>query len=216
MNLGHSTHLDPGAYIRGTHAVSLGDQVLVHPRAQLVTLHGPLSISDKCIISEKCVLGGPIPSSSSASTDVSTKPPTSTSLNNPGDAEDNDERDPVKTTIGPNVNIHPNSQILAGAIVRDAVLIESHVTVLRGVTIGSHAKICAGVTVDRDVEEWTVVHGNGDVKRRRLRSDPAENEKQQLVETLRLKAMDREREGAVQLFRAGARMATLAAAAKKK
>lgn len=125
---------------------------------------------------------------------------------------DDDERDPVKTVIRDHVYLHPSSQIHAGATIEHGVLIEPHVTVLANVTIGSHAKICAGVTVDRDVEEWTVVHGNGNVKRQRKRSrisndqdDPAE-----LVESLRLKAMDKEREGTAALFRAAARTASLA------
>ncbi|KAJ9607358.1 hypothetical protein H2200_008431 [Cladophialophora chaetospira] len=213
INLGQNTHLDPGAYARGTHAITLGDNVLVHPRAQLIALHGPVSIHDGCIICEKCIIGGPVPSTSgtdsnSRNTASESNPPTPLLNQNSED----DERDPVKTIIGSNVHMHASSQVHAGVTIRDSVLIESHVTIFANVTIGAHAKICAGVSVDRDVEEWSVIYGNGDVKRRRKRQTRNEDEgadPADLVETLRLKAMNKEREGTVALFRA-ARSATLA------
>ncbi|ETI28203.1 hypothetical protein G647_00652 [Cladophialophora carrionii CBS 160.54] len=211
VTLGQNTHLDPGAYVRGTHAITLGEHILVHPRAQLIAIHGPLSISDKCIISEKCVIGGPVPGAST--TDPSSKaaaggsnPPTPL-LGQPGEGDD-DEQDPVKTTIGSNVYMHPSSQVHAGATIKDSVLIEPHVTILANVTVGAHAKICAGVTVDRDVEEWTVVYGRGDVKRRRKTaplSGNTQDDAPDVVEMLRLKAMDKEREGTVSIFRTAAR-----------
>jgi acetyltransferase-like isoleucine patch superfamily enzyme len=220
ITLGHNTHLDPGAYARGTHAISLADNILVHPRAQLVAVHGPLSIGDRCIISEKCIIGGPVPSStdttaksSSAPSAVGSNPPTPL-LEQPGDGDD--EHDPVKTTIGQNVYIHASSQVHAGAMIGDGVLVEPHVTILANITVNAHAKICAGVTVDRDVEKWSVVYGNGDIKRRRKKQSPSAGERDdnvELVETLRLKTMDKEREGTVALFRTAARMA---AALKKK
>ena len=213
ITLGQNSHLDPGAYARGTHAITLGDNTLVHPRAQLIALHGPLSINDNCIISEKCIIGGPVPNTST--TDPGSK--AAASASNPptpllDQTGDDDERDPVKTMIGSNVHMHASSQVHAGATVRDSVLIEPHVTIFANVTIGAHAKICAGVSVDRDVEEWTVVYGNGDVKRRRkkqVKNSTIDDDPADLVETLRLKAMDKEREGTVALFRT-ARTATLA------
>ena len=207
VTLGQNTHLDPGAYVRGIHAITLGDNILIHPRAQLITIHGPLSISDKAVISEKCIIGGSVPDTSrtdATSSVLGSNPPTPL-LTQDGD---DDELDPVKTTIGPNVYIHASSHIHAGATVKSSVLIESHVTILTNVTIGEHSKICAGVTVDRDVEPWTVVHGNGDMKRRRKKravDGEAEDGDANLVEKLRLRAMDTEREGTVALFRAAAR-----------
>ncbi|KIX06300.1 uncharacterized protein Z518_04275 [Rhinocladiella mackenziei CBS 650.93] len=213
VTLGQATHLDPGAYVRSTHAITLGDHILVHPRAQLVAIHGPLSISDKCIISEKCVIGGPAPNPSTAA-DPGAKLSAQGGGDDEGD-EANDERDPVKTTIHANVYIHPSSHINAGATIKNAVVIESHVTVLPGVTIGAHAKICAGVTVDRDVEDWTVQYGNGEMKRKRRKMATIANEEDrdadaELVETMRLKAMDKEREGTVAIFKMAARMASMA------
>jgi carbonic anhydrase/acetyltransferase-like protein (isoleucine patch superfamily) len=164
------------------------------------------------------VIGGPVPGASTS--DPSSKaaaggsnPPTPL-LSQPGEGDD-DERDPVKTTIGSNVYMHASSQVHAGAVIRDSVLIEPHVTILANVTIGAHAKICAGVTVDRDVDEWTVVYGCGDVKRRRKK--PAvnvnnEDDHSDIVEMLRLKAMEKEREGTVSIFKTAAR----ASLAKKK
>ena len=215
VTLGQTTHLDPGAYVRGTHAITLGEQILVHPRAQLVAVNGPLTISDKCIISEKCIIGGPTASASS------TTPNTATGVANPDltpsskpspvipQAEGDDDEDPVKTTIGENVYIHASAHVHAGTTIKEAVLIESHVTVLKGVTVGAHSKICAGVTVDTDVDEWTVVMGSGEVRRRR-RPAAIDEEGVDVVETMRLKAMDKEREGTVAILKMAARMATLA------
>ncbi|KIX95819.1 uncharacterized protein Z520_08527 [Fonsecaea multimorphosa CBS 102226] len=219
VTLGQTTHLDPGAYVRGTHAITVGEYDLVHPRAQLVAVHGPLSIGDRCIISEKCIIGGPVRSTSGMSSDPASKTPSApgsgsnqpSPLINQGGADDADdeERDPMKTVIHDFVYVHPSSHVQAGATIREGVLIESNVTVLANVTVGAHAKICAGVTVDRNVEDWTVVYGNGNMKRPRKRRS-AEEDQTELVEMLRLKAMDKEREGTVTLLRAAARTANLA------
>lgn len=217
VTLGQTTHLDPGAYVRGTHAIALGEQILVHPRSQLVAVHGPLSIGDKCIISEKCIIGGPAHSASDSLGAASRSGTSGTASGQPSpligqEGSDDDDADPVKTTIHSSVYIHANSQIHAGVTIKEAALIEPHVTVLRGLSIGSHAKICAGVTVDRDVEDWTVVYGNGNLKRRRGQDAASSNgdSRDKLVEDMRLKAMDKEREGTVALFRLAARMASLA------
>ena len=218
VTLGSGTHLDPGAYVRGRHAITLGENILVHPRAQLVAIHGPLLIGDKTIISEKCVIGGPVPSNSTID------PAPKLSGSNPpspllSQGADNDERDPVKTVVEQNVYIHASSHLHAGATIQAGVLIESHVTILANVTIGTHAKICAGVTVDRNVEDWTVVYGNGDIKRQRqkgIKKGDDESDDALLVEMLRLKAVDAEREGSVALLRAMGKTAKTASLAKKK
>jgi len=215
---GQGTHLDPGAYARGTHGIILGESTLVHPRAHLISVHGPLSIGARCVVSEKCIIGGPVQSSSSTA-DAGGGPSVQTGSNQPSPllAQDADgpefESDPVKTTIHSNVYIHPNSHIRAGATIKNAALIEPHVTILPGVTVGSHAKICAGVTVDRDVEDWAVVYGNGEVKRQRKQHGSAvgdDEEDADLVETMRLKSMDKEREATMAILKMAARTATLA------
>src|SRR4051812_29663780 len=89
VTLPPSTHLDSGAYVRGTHAITLGEHNLIHARAQLVAIHGPLLISDRCIISEKCVVGGPVPATAVAPATPSSTNPTDTKPGNSGN--DNDE-----------------------------------------------------------------------------------------------------------------------------
>lgn len=231
VTLPPSTHLDSGAYVRGTHAITLGEHNLIHARAQLVAIHGPLIICDRCIISEKCVVGGPVPAvpapAPSSSTTTTSTPTTNTAENKNQDGdEDDDEPDPVKTFIGSSVYLSPGSHVHAGATIHDAVILESNVSVLRGVTVGAHSKICAGVTVDHDVDAWTVVLGNGDVhrprrrrKRQRRHSDTGldgeegkdeDEDSVEMIESLRLKAMDKEREGTVMIYRATLRMAGLA------
>src|SRR3954452_15406392 len=45
-----SAHLDPSAYVLGTHPISLSPSVLIHPRARLVSTHGPLIIDSGTVI----------------------------------------------------------------------------------------------------------------------------------------------------------------------
>lgn len=115
----------------------------------------------------------------------------------------------------------------AGATIQEAVILEPNVSILAGVTVGSHSKVCAGLTIEHDVAPWTVVMGNGDVHRRRRRRektpdhhDPQAHKKDhdaeddedpaELVESMRLQAMDKEREGTVLMYRTALRTASLA------
>lgn len=169
------------------------------------------------------VVPAPAPSSSITTTTTNT----AENKNQDADEDEDDEPDPVKTFIGSSVYLSAGSHVHAGATIHDAVILESNVSVLRGVTVGAHSKICAGVTVDHDVDAWTVVLGNGDVRRprrprqrqRRRHSDTGldgeegKNEDEdsvELIESLRLKAMDKEREGTVMIYRATLRTAGLA------
>lgn len=232
-----------------------------------MAIHGPLIIDDRCIISEKCVVGGPVPPSLSSSTTntadtkaspLLTAPAIKNDSNRNGDGdgdEEEEEPDPVKTLIGQSVYLHAGSHVHAGATIQDAVILEPNVIILAGVTIGAHSKICAGLTIDHDVAAWTVVMGNGDVHRPRRQprqrrpksglaapgsSDPnaqsevvgssngetsrhteadggeeqeGDEDPAELIERLRLKAMDKEREGTVAIYRTAQR---LASQAKKK
>jgi acetyltransferase-like isoleucine patch superfamily enzyme len=204
LTLAPTTHLDPGAYIRGTHAITIGEHALILPRAQLVATRGPLIIGDKCVISTKCIVGGPVVASSSTEASGSGK----RSTPHLDQGTETDDEDPVKTVIGANVYVHPGVHVHAGATVEDGVLVESGVTIVTGVTIGGHSKLCAGITVDRDIEPWTVVQGNGELQRRKMKAgrtasdldNPAE-----LLERLRVKAMDTEREGTVMALRSAQR-----------
>jgi carbonic anhydrase/acetyltransferase-like protein (isoleucine patch superfamily) len=183
----HSTaHLDPGAYVRGTHAISLGPGVLVHPRAMLVSVHGPLIINDGTVIMEKCIIGGPVPDAKDA---FSTN------------ADPDADSDPVKTVIGTNVLVMAHAQIHAGATLHDSSTVESHATIAKNAIIGKHSKVCPGAVVTDDVNEWEVVFGG--VNQRRIRM-PLEE-----VEQARLKAMQKDREATIVVLRTSARAPVL-------
>lgn len=181
-----TAHLDPTAYVLGTHPISLAANVLVHPRARLVSTHGPLLIDSGSIISERCIVGSPPPGPHPSSTFPLT---------------DSDESDalPLKTSIGPSVLLHPSSTVHAGATLKAFCIIEPHTTILASITIGSHAKVCAGVTVSRDVADWEVVLGDGQARRKRTPD--------QEYEDVRLRALERDREGTMAVLREAARKA---------
>jgi carbonic anhydrase/acetyltransferase-like protein (isoleucine patch superfamily) len=184
LNPHHSSHIRKHSVL-GSHAISLGPSVLIHPRARLVSAHGPLIIDSGTIICERCIVGGPAPDPSSKLA--------------PGESE---EVDPLKTSIGPSVLLHPTSTIYAGATLKESCIVEPHATVLASVTIGAHAKVCAGVTVDRDVADWETVYGDGQQKRKRA---PMQD-----YEDVRLRALEKDREGTMALLKAAAAKALLA------
>lgn len=166
--------------MRGSHAISLGPGVLVHPRAMLVSVHGPLIIADNSVISEKCIVGGPVPSA----TDTPEM-----------------ELDPLKTVIGSDVLILPHAQIHAGSFLSDSCIVESHALVTSTGSIGQHGKACPGATVTDSVGDWEVVFGCLGQRRKRM----AVLE----VEEARLKALRKEREATIQVLRASARAPVL-------
>jgi dynactin-6 len=194
-----TAHLDPAAYVLGTHPISIAPQVLIHPRARLISTHGPLIIDTGTIITERCIVGGPAPAPAPILDPSTTNPAPGLPLT-AEDADDAADDDlPLKTTLGSSVLLHPSCTIHAGATLQASCIIEPHATVLPSVTIGSHAKVCAGVTVDRDVADWEVVLGDGKQRRKRT-PDPA-------YEDVRLRALERDREGTMGLLREAAKKA---------
>ncbi len=187
VTLPASAHLDPGAYVRGSNPITLGNKTLIHPRAHLLSTHAPLMVGDGCIVSEKAVVGGPLP--------------TTTSTDSKGDAaKSSDDGELKKATVIENrVRIDPHAQIYHSAIILEGALIESHATILPAAVIGRHGKICAGVTIREGmkVPDYTVVWGNGEQRRRRH----AEGD---LAEEGRLKAFEKEREATIAILRSAA------------
>ncbi len=178
----HQTaHLDPQAYIQGRYTITLGANVVIHPRARLVSICGPLTIGAGTVIAERCIVGGP-------SSDPREPLP-------PAPAE------PLKTVIGQDVVLHASAEVEAGASLDDACLIEPRAVIKKGVRIGQHGKVCAGCAVDRSVGDWMVVWGDGQL--RRMRTGAHE------LEEARLKALEREREATAGLLKAAAAKATL-------
>ena len=155
-----TTHLDPGAYVRGTHPLNISSNTLIHPRSYLLVIHAPLNIGSNTVIYPKATVGAP-PSvasmSQSTDTKISTSDPTSQrSLTQP-------------TSIGSHVQIHSHATIHISSTVSDYCILESHVTIHPNATIGAHSKICAGITIppNATIPEWTVVYGDGQMRRPR-------------------------------------------------
>ncbi|KAF7503979.1 hypothetical protein GJ744_002953 [Endocarpon pusillum] len=176
-----TAHLDPQAYIQGTSTITLGPNVVIHPRARLVSVHGPLTIRAGTVILERCVVGGPVPDP---------KEP----LPPPPEA-------PVNTVVGQNVLLQASAEVRAGAFLDEACLIEPRAVIRRGVHIGKHTKVCAGCVVDRSVRDWTVLWGDGQTRRLRTGAiDPEDG---------RLKALEIDRESTAGLLTVAAAKATL-------
>lgn len=182
-----SAHLDPSAYVLGTHPISLSPGVLIHPRARLISTHGPLILDAGTIVSERCIVGAPAPDPKAD--------PSAISMREEGD----EDEDPLKTFIGSNCIIYPSAEIMAGAVIGEGCIVEAHATIKKSITIGARSKICAGVTVDRDVGDWEVVWGDGQMRRKRVRDERYENG--------RLKALARDREGTMGTLRLAAQKA---------
>ena len=191
-----TAHLDPGAYVRGTHTISISSDVLIHPRAHLVSIHGPLLIDSGTIICEKTVIGGPLPV---------------TSPTNQKDITTNQE-DPLKTSIGPNVFIGAHAQIYAGATLSEACTIDTHAIIHHNVIIGAHAKVGAQCVIDRDVGSWEIVFSNGQQGqvRRKRNVGVAPNEDVDVVEGARLKALKVDRDITMGLLHAAAARVSVA------
>jgi tetrahydrodipicolinate N-succinyltransferase len=113
------------------------------------------------------------------------------------------------------------------------VVIEPNAIVYPGVSIGSHTKICANVVVTRDVPDWSVVYGNGSLRRSRKppRVPPVARQQSEdgreaagtegiedsllwkrveEAEMIRVKGLDREREATTVILRNAARAAVAA------
>ena len=147
------------------------------------------------------MLGGPIPTSSSAST-ATTEPTASKShsIEKP-------------CTLGNNVHVSSHVEIAHSVTIHDYVLLESNTTIQPNVSIGAHSKICAGVTVSAgsEVPEWTAVYGDGSLRRKRLRHDVEGQDSggEDVLERGRLRAMEKEREGVAAILRIASRNAAV-------
>ena len=93
------------------------------------------------------------------------------------------------------------------------MLLESNVTIQPNVSIGAHSKICAGIAVASGsvVPEWTVVYGDGSVRRKRLRHgvEGQDDGGEDVLEKGRLRGMEKEREGVVSILRMASRNAAV-------
>ena len=185
LSVDPTAHLDPHAYIQGHHVITLGPGVLIHPRARLVSAHGPLTIGAGSTILERCVIGGPAPDLR----DVVK-----------GTVGDGDGQG-LETKIGVDVMVQAGAEVMAGAEVGDACVLEAKAVVERGTKIGSESRVCAECTVGRDVSDRMVVWGDGQRIRRRVVDDGFENG--------RLRALRTEREATINLLKVAAAKASL-------
>ncbi len=157
-----STYIDSGAYVRGTHQITFLNDVLVHPRACILSFHAPVIVGKGSIVYPKATIGGPFLSTPGAEPPVP-KPAIHLTYKNPADFEGKIE----PTKVGDYVQIHAHAHILHSTAIGDFTVIESHATLLPGASVGHHSKVCSGVTLSSSVPDWTVVYGNGDVRRLR-------------------------------------------------
>ena len=175
VDLHPTTHLDPGAYIRGTHPITLGEHNLIHPRALLTTTTHPLTIGSHNTIAEKAIIGGsPVSLTSRASAPTASTTATPNLSSNPPTPQLSETASQFteSTTLHSSIQIHPHALISHSSTIHSHVTIESHAIIYPGVTVGAHSKICGGVHVTSDVPEWTVVVGNGNLRRSRFPTVP--------------------------------------------
>ena len=194
--------LSDNAYFQGTHPIAIGAGTVIHPRARLLSFEGPISIGEGCIISEKSVIGGGSPSSSSASrSDTHDADPSGESPQTPR---------PIPTILENAVIIGPLATVATGAHIRSAATVDTSAFLGKDVRIGKHAKVCTSCRIPGGevVGDWLVVWGSGTgLQRRRRRNDRGNDATGGLggrdVETARLIVLSREREGLTKLISAG-------------
>jgi carbonic anhydrase/acetyltransferase-like protein (isoleucine patch superfamily) len=182
------------ATFQGTHPVTIGEGTIIHPRAKLLSFEGPIVIGDGCIIGEKAVVGGGSPSRSTSSS--SSKPA--------------EQQHATPTILENSVLIGPLATVSVGAHVRSAATVDTSALVGRGARIGKHAKVCTSCCIPDNevVADWIVIWGaNGcgmGLQRRKRPSDRGSEATDGLggrdVESARLTALGREREGLTKLI----------------
>ena len=59
VDLHPSCVIEGTAQLTGTHLIRIGANTIVHPRARLNSTHGPITIGEGCIISERCLIQPP-------------------------------------------------------------------------------------------------------------------------------------------------------------
>ena len=195
---------------QGTHPIAIGAETIIHPRARIYSFDGPVIIGERCIISEKSIIGSAPP--------PPTPPPTGTGTETgTGPAKE----EAIPTRISHSVTIAPLASILPGAHLHSSATIDSLATIHPRANIGSHAKVCAGCHVPRkaSVKDWTVVWGSGaGFGQRRKRATKAatmgiggmvqQQQQQQgqlplegrVIEDARLVVLQKEREALVKLI----------------
>lgn len=225
VTLSPTTHLDPGAYVRGTHPIVFGEHNLIHPRALLTATTHPLNIGTNNIISEKATIGSSpqstsVPSTNPTASISSPDPNASPSLSSPATPNIPPSDFTQPTTLHSHIHIQPYAQISHSATIHSYTIVEPHAIIHPGITIGAHSKICANVTVKSDVPDWTVVYGSGNQRRSRRPApllNPADadtvdvtRKRVEDAEAIRVKGMDREREATSIILRNAARAAVAA------
>lgn len=137
------TLLHPSAALTGTHAITLGRNVIIQLRSRIFSTYSPVTIAENTIVSERASIGF---------------------LSQPALSSD---------TEAPNVSIGPGVLIESGAIVEAFSIgayriVEVGAKVGKGAVIGERCKICAMVEIGEGevVGDSTVVYGNGWGERR--------------------------------------------------
>ena len=97
------------AVLTGKHPVIIQAEAVLHPRARLVSTHGPVTVGEGCIVSERGVVGA--------------APPEATA-------------DLAATTLGRDVVLEPAAVVEAGAQVGEGSMLEAGSRVGAGAVLG--------------------------------------------------------------------------------
>ncbi len=136
-----TTLISASATLVGGYPITLGPKSIIQIRAHLSSAHGPLTIGEACIISERTSIGALSPPPQSP--DASPAPPTG-------------------TTLGPCVLIESGAVVEASSV-GAYTIVESGAKVGRDAKIGTGCKISSGVELGEGavVEDGVVVWGSG-------------------------------------------------------
>ncbi|KAI0999379.1 hypothetical protein K3495_g8817 [Podosphaera aphanis] len=134
--LGSGLVISEQASLSGTKLVTIGSNVVIHPRSKLNSQYMPITIGDNCIISERSHIGVQSEEAAGESSGV---------------------------VINNGVVIEPGAVIEANEI-GDGCIIEANSKIGVGAVLGKHCKVGPSCEVSKGeiVPDFTVIYGTGE------------------------------------------------------
>ncbi|MCJ1443686.1 MAG: hypothetical protein MMC23_004186 [Stictis urceolatum] len=132
------------AVLTGSYRIILGSDVVIHPRAKLISAHCPIAVRAGCVISERAHVG----------------------LQEALQGDSEDEGEGYGIELGHNVVLEP-AAIVEARTVGEGTVFEAGCKVGPGAVIGKFCRITPLCTVrpNEELPDFTIVYGNNQKRR---------------------------------------------------